>query len=58
METGKVIRYEDYLTLLWWSATGFKRIKDGGEPKELAEKYLDGIDKLLESLEVAILKET
>lgn len=51
METGKVIRYEDYLRLLWWSAIGFKQILDGGDAKEIAEKHLKGVDKLLDEVE-------
>lgn len=58
METSQVVKYEDFLTLLWWSATGFKRIKEGSQPKETAEKYLDGIDKILEAVEVGNLKKT
>ena len=52
MEVGKVVGYDDYLTLLWWSAIGFKKILGGEDARAVAEKHLEGIDRILDEMNV------
>ena len=51
METCQVVEYEEYIRLLWWATIGYRKILEGKEdPKEIAKKHLDGIEKMVENV--------